>query len=61
MGLLPAALQVRTQAAHLLAAAGCDAEAAGYRAAAADVVAQIAGTIADGDTRAVFLRTNEPG
>jgi ATP/maltotriose-dependent transcriptional regulator MalT len=61
MGMLPAALRVRTEAIRLLSAAGREDEAGGYRAAAADAVAAMAAMIQDPDTRDAFLRTNRPG
>jgi predicted ATPase/class 3 adenylate cyclase len=61
MGMLPAALQVRTEAVQLLSAAGLEDEAGEYRAAAADAVTAIAAIIQDPDTRDAFLRTNRPG
>ena len=58
--LRPDALLVRTQGAGLLTAAGLDDEAAGFRALAADVVAEIAGLIADPGKRTAFVNTHAP-
>jgi tetratricopeptide (TPR) repeat protein len=61
LGMLPAALQVRTEAVRLLSAAGREDEAGGYRAAAQDAVAAMAALIRDPDTRDAYLRANRPG
>jgi hypothetical protein len=58
MGLRPAALLVRTRGAELLAAAGRDDAAAGFRAKSAETIAEIAELIEDSDTRAAFLRSH---
>ena len=58
MKLRPDALLVRTRAAELLEAAGLTDEAAGFRARAADAVAEIAELIEDAGKRAAFLASH---